>query len=278
MDAFVSRWAAWADQLPELIAQVLPVIFMGGPVLVAILGLAFGQDLFQALLSASFTSYVAALLLVSLLAPLLSAGLAGLSLIQERQAGRWDLMLLMPYDRMALLIMRVSTFLFPYRPLLGLFELLQTLGAVLLIFGLTLVQADATAQPIVGTCFFFLGPCLFLMHWERRQDYALGVAIGTLAGLGRSESQALGWTLGGVGLILGGRAMLGILALAYAPLPLSTAGGVAAFAAGLTALPLFSVPWAVVLPLWGGYFLGRELLIRWLWRATQGLLEGRGEI
>lgn len=275
MQAYEGRLARWAEIIPDLTAQYLPVIFMVAPLSLGIIALLFGTQMFQAVATILLLLFMVGVLVVSSAAPMIAAGVAAFALSKEREAGRWELLLLMPYDRAAVLMMRISTMLFPYRPLITTLDILQTIAALLLAVGLNAgSMSDDNASQIMGACFLFILPSLFMLTWERRQDYAASVALGAFAGVHPKESHALGWALGGSSSMVLLRAFIALIALAFSPLRNGLGTFLPAFVAGPAILPMLGVPLSLTVVLWVAYYGLRELFLVTIWKITVRRVEG----
>jgi hypothetical protein len=172
-------------------------------------------------------------------------------------------------------MMRISTMLFPYRPLITMLDVLQTLAALCLAIGLNAgTMSEENASQMMGACFLYLLPSMFILTWERRQDYAMSVALGAFAGIHPKESHALGWALGGSSSMVMLRAFIALVALALSPLRNGFGTFLPAFVAGPAMLPMLGVPLQLTLILWAGYYGLREILLIVLWRVTVRRVEG----
>lgn len=272
MEAYEGRLAYWAEVIPEHLIQYLPVIFMASPFGALFLAVAFGKATVEAVFGLLALITLILIILIASLGPVLGAGIAALSLVVERQAGRWDLLMMIPRDRMSVLLIRISTIQFPFRPLIGTIDILQTLSAISLAFFLNIGRAEDTN--ILSSCFFFLLPSLLVLTWERRQDYALSLAIGAYAGLHYPEDKALGWALSSSGAMVALRGFLAIMALGLSPHPNGWGTVLPAFVAGPAVLPMLGVHLLRVALLWALYYGLREIVIIWLWRASEHRVEG----
>jgi hypothetical protein len=271
--AYDHRFAYLAETVPGHVAQLLPVALIFGPMLPFVVVVLFGTSAFKAFLVALAILLVTLALLIASADAMLAAGLTAGSLSLERESGRWQLLMLIPDDRMAVVMMRVASMLMPYRPLVGTMDLLQTVFAFIAALILS-GRATEMDSNLLGLCMLFFLPSLLLLGWERQQDFALSVSLGVFAGLIRNERLALGLALSsGTGVIFV-RLVVGMIAVGVAPtahgfwvvLPVSIAGP--------AMLPMMGIPIPAFVPILLVYYGGREFVIRRLLR--EGLLRATG--
>ena len=164
--AYEHRLAYLAESVPGHVAQFLPVALLFGPFLPFVVVIIFGASVFNAFLIALLIFLIAVALLIASADGMLAAGLTAGSLNQERESGRWELLMLIPEDRMSVVIMRVSSMLMPYRPLVGTMDFLQTVAAFIAALILS-GRATETDSNLLGLCMLFFLPSLLLLGWER---------------------------------------------------------------------------------------------------------------
>jgi hypothetical protein len=264
--AYDHRFAYLAETVPGQVAQALPVILIFGPFLPFLVVIIFGASVFKAFLVALAIFLVALALLIASADSMLATGLTAGSLTLERETGRWELLMLIPDDRMAVVVMRVASMLMPYRPLVGTMDLLQTVFAFVtaLILSGRATEADSN---LLGLCMLFFVPSLILLGWERQQDFALGVSLGVFAGLMQKEKLALALSLSSGGGIVFVRLVVAMIAVGVAP----TAHGfwvvLPVCIAGPAMLPMMGTPILAFVPILLVYYVGREWVIRYLLRG-----------
>lgn len=260
--AYDHRLAYLAEALPGHVAQTLPIVLIFGPFLPFVVVILFGASVFNAFLAAMVIFLVALALLVASADSMLAAGLAAGSLTVEREAGRWELLMLIPDDRMAVVIMRVSSVLMPYRPLVGTMDLLQTVFAFITALILS-GRATESDSNLLGLCMLFFIPSLALLGWERQQDFALSVSIGVFAGLMQRDRFALGLALTSGAAVIFMRLVMAIIAVSVAP----TAHGfwvvLPVCIAGPAMLPMMGTPPLATVPILLVYYGAREYAIRY---------------
>jgi hypothetical protein len=265
--AYDSRLAYWAEEIPDQVSRILPTFFFVSPFLAMLVGILFGLDTLETVFEIVSIIFLILMLIVAAMGPVLAAGIAAGALAHERVAGRWDILMLIPNDRMSVVLMRISTMLFPYRPLVATLDILQTLSAILLVMVLNTQSLRGDASTL-GACFLFFVPSLFLLTWERRQDYAFSVVMGSYSGIVQQPDKALGWALGGSVLMLGIRGLVGMLAVGLSPTTNGLSAALPAFVAGPGVLPMLGVHLDVTLVLLVLYYGAREIAITLLWRKS----------
>jgi len=265
--AFRTRYATLADLIPDHIAQILPIVVMLTPFVGIFITVIFGTGVFRAFLLTVVFVLLSLVLVLAAVVPLLTAAVAALSLMLEHRAGRWDLLMLIPHERPAVLVMRLSSMLYPYRPLTSTADVLQSLAAISAAVVVNAAAAN-TDDTLLAACFFFILPSLFLLTWERRQDYALSVAIGGMAGVSRQN--ALGFALGGAALMLATRLMFALLIFSVAGRPSHSFNTIIPlFVGGPAMMPMLGFGLDSAVLLLALYYGLRELLIAALWKTAQ---------
>jgi hypothetical protein len=259
--------AYWAEEIPDQVSRILPTFFFVSPFLAMLVGILFGLDTLETVFEIVGIIFLILMLLVASMGPVLGAGMAAAALAYEREAGRWDILMLIPNDRISVVLMRISTMLFPYRPLVATLDILQTLSAILLVMVLNTQTLHEDASTL-GACFLFFVPSLFLLTWERRQDYAFSVVLGSYSGIAQPPERALGWALGGSAMMLGIRGLVGMLAVGLSPTSNGLNAALPAFVAGPGVLPMLGVQLDVTIVLLILYYGAREIAITMLWRKS----------
>jgi len=263
--AYNHKFAYLAETVPNQVAQALPVTLIFGPFLPFLVVIIFGTSVFKAFLVALAIFLVAFALLIASADSMLASGLTAGSLTVEREAGRWELLMLIPDDRMAVVIMRVASMLMPYRPLVGTMDLLQTVFAFV---AALILSGRATEQDsnLLGLCMLFFLPSLFLLGWERQQDFALGVSLGVFTGLMKKERLALAISLSSGAGIVFVRLMVAMIAVGVAPTAHGFWVALPVCIAGPAMLPMMGTPVLVFIPILLVYYGVREYVIRYLLR------------
>jgi|GEM_PF-5755184 len=271
--AYDGRFVSLAESIPEQLAQILPLTLITAPFLAFIVILLFGTQTLATIATIIGLLLLIAILMVAAGGTFITASLGALAVADEREAGRWELMMILPRKRIDVLMMRISTILFPYRPLVDTLNLLQTIAALMMTF-VFIGQVNRSGDDVFGTCVIFLLPTLFLLTMERRQDFALSVAIGSYAGLARNRDTALGWAMSGVVALMAARLMAGMVIFAFAPWERGLFSVFPSVVAGPSVLSLLSAsPLTTVLVLMVYYGL-RELTLSLLWRTMHNRLIG----
>lgn len=271
--AHQTRLAAFSEALPDYLLNVLPTAFFAFPVVVLMIGMVFGMSTFRAVMIVTWILFLVLAVFSAGLGMMAGGGLAAYGLAREQEAGNWEVLMMLPQDRMGLLMMRVSATLFPYHPLITTLEVLQTASGFLAAIILN-AKLDSPERDLLGACFVYLIPALAVMTWERRQDHALTVALGIFVGLSRKPQSALGWALGGGALLLALRLMTGLLAFGFSPIASMDGVGLPTLIAGVAILPVVAVSLKVAVPTMLVYYLLREALIFYFWRKIQDKMRG----
>lgn len=272
-EAYRAPLAYIAQEIPDKINIIIPWMLLILPTGALMVGLIGGASAFSTLIALVGFFMLGIGLFVAALGTMLTIGLVTKALGEEHRAGRWDLLMLMPYDRASVVVMRAASMLHPYRPLISMLDLIQTGVAMLLALYIN-GQADTFDNNLVGICTAFWLPTLFILTWERRQDYALAVGVGVLLGMNDKPHNSLSMALGSGVVSLGLRLIFGLLAVGLAPnangfgvlLPTVLAGPGMLFMMGVT--PIISAALLIV------YYLGREALIHVIWRRALGQVWG----
>lgn len=266
-DAFGSRLALLADAIPDWLVNIVPTLMVFLPVTALVIAILFGVQTFTAVMSIFALMVVGLAVGVGTVGTPITAGVAAAALVGEQRSGRWEMIMMMPYDRTHVMVMRLSSMIYPYRTLITSIDLLQTFFALVVAMYLS-GSASSTDSILVGTCVIFAVPSLILLSWERRQDFALSVAIGAWAGLfGREQSTKIAVTTG-TGLILVSRAIIGLLAIGFAPNAHGFALMLPIFIAGPAMLPMMGIALEWAIPLLLLYYGGREIAIHRVWRRS----------
>lgn len=273
--AYESRFVQVAEVFPEQIAQIIPLAFVTSPFVALFIALVFGTSTFMTIATIIGVLLLLFVLLIASGGPMVVAGLGALAVADEREAGRWELMMMIPQRRLEVLMMRISTILFPYRPLIDTLNILQTIAALILSF-IFIGQVNRSGSDVFGICIVFILPVILLLALERRQDYALSVAMGSYAGLSRNRDTALSWAFSGVAGLLALRVFAGMLAFGLAPWEGGLPSIMTAIVGGPAVLTLISVNPFVTLVVLAGYYALREYLVKMLWHNTTERLQGWG--
>ena len=265
--AYESRMAYLAEVIPEWLSHIIPLLFLVGPFVALFVAILFGTTVFNFFLLITGIILVTATLILASAGMVSSAALAAFSVVDEREAGRWELLMLLPHDRVSVLIMRISSMLYPYRPLISTLDVLQTLTAFMAAIIIN-AGSDSLNNDLLGACFIYFIPTLFMLTWERRQDYAISIALGAYAGLTRREQNALGLSLGGSTIMLAIRALIGMLAFGLSSRVNSFGVVLPVFIGGPAMMPVVGIPLSYSLLLLVLYYTTREFAITALWRAS----------
>lgn len=268
--AYNNPIAQYAELLTERFAEYGPALTILLPLMFALAALLFGKDGFTVAFTLTAIVFLAAAVVVILGSLCVAAGLSAYAVARERLEGRWDLIMLIPKDRSSILWMRVSSILNPYRPTMITFEVLQNALAMLAVFVVSLNDVDDSR---LGICLAFFIPALFLLTWERHQDYALAVAMGAFLGLKYDDRRAFSISLAGVGFILMARAVFVMVAYGISTPPGGMDVIVPSLIGGVTMLPMAGIPlWACAV---GGfsYFAAREAAIAYFRHASLHLMD-----
>jgi len=269
--AYQGAGARWVEGTLEWVANTLPSLLLLVPFLFTGVCFLFGTAPLWWLILALLGLGIGVLLCIAGLTLFLPLALARLGLQKERQSGDWDLLLMTPLPRAQILHLFLSSSLYVYRDLLFLLGWTQNLCGLLLMLGLLGFsnEANTSLGQTNAWCFLFIWPCFFCLNFERRQDFALGVALGTFSAL-RGDM----WGgLSGALLSLMFRAALGLLSLLWLGSGQGVANLLPTLIGGAGVLPLLA--WQA--PAWLGmmsYFIAREALIAALWRGAASRLGG----
>lgn len=273
------RWSHYAYNNPiarraelaaEKIAEYGPSLLVVVPFMFGLAALFFGKEGFAVAVTLTTILFVLVSMVVLVGALCLAAGLSAFAIARERLEGRWDLVMLIPKDRSTVLWMRVSSILHPYSPMMVTFEVLQNALALVAVFVVALSNVNDSQ---LGVCLTFFIPALFLLTWERHQDYALGVVVGTFMGLKYDERRAFSLSMSGVGFILAARMAFVMIAYGISTPPGGLEVTIPALIGGITVLPMVGVPmWSCVLV--GTIYFGlRELAIAYFRHAALRLVD-----
>lgn len=264
--AYEHPMAALAEKLPEKIGEVLTMSIVGIPLLALAVQVLFGSSMFAVLTAMLGAAVLVTVLVVSVLALALGALLAAMSVAQERGAGRWDLIMILPDDRSNLMLMRISSIIYPYRPFLITIEVLQNVIALLAV-AIVGVAVDNNEQ-MMSLCLLYFLPSLFVLSWERRQDYALSLMVGGLVGVVYDGRRAFSMALVGTGLLVSLRMMVVLAAFGAGGTSTEFSAVIPALIGGPALIPMIGVqPWAA-LGFMLFYYAAREALISAVWRTT----------
>ncbi len=273
MEAYSSRTAYFANEIPDRLAEAIPVLLLLVPVLAFLFGVLFGLSTF--IMAVGLTAFILLVtgLVIAVLGAMLGAGLAASALLTERASGRWDVLMMIPYERAGVMMMRVASRLEPYRPIVATLDILQTLGGMLVALVLS-TRPMAVNTNLLGICFLAAPLVVVILMWERRQDYALSVAWGVYGGLFFGQQDPFRLALGGGAWLLMGRALAGMLAVGLAV----NAHGIwlllPVLVGGPGLLLMLGTPWYVVLGLLGAYYGLREWMLARAWEQVQAHLHG----
>jgi hypothetical protein len=129
------------------------------------------------------------------------------------------------------------------------------------------------ADDLISTCFVFFIPAMLLLSWERRQDHVLSLAVGAFAGLVYHERLVLSRTIMMMGLVLGLRLMMVLLAFGVSGYALHLSSAVPGLVGGVGMLSISGVSFFPALGFALLYYALREALITAIWRNVVHHLE-----
>ncbi|MFP4323259.1 MAG: hypothetical protein ACLFTK_12465 [Anaerolineales bacterium] len=272
-DAYNTRAAYLASEIPDRMAEAIPLVVLVVPLVAFSFGIIFGLSTFLVAVGITAFIFLVAALLVAYLGPIMTTGLAAGALATERTTGRWDVLMMIPYERAGVMMMRVASRLEPYRPIMATLEILQSLAGMLIALVLS-TRPSAINTNLLGICFITAPLVIVILMWERRQDYALSIALGVYGGLKLSAQDPFRLALGSGAALVTGRAIIGLLAVGLAV----NAHGVwlvlPVMIGGPGLLLMLGTPWYTALGLLALYYGGREWAIRRAWACIQADLHG----
>ena len=265
--AYSHRWAHLAEALPEKISQYTIVILLVVPLLALLIQVLLGEDIFDIFVVLFGVTGFLMAIVMSISGVGLASSLASMSVAAERSEGRWDLLMMLPNDRASVLLMRIASMLYPYRPLIATFDVLQGAVAFMSVLAVTLA-VDMRNDDLISLCFVYILPCIALLIWERRQDNVLSLVTGAFAGLFYGSKNALSMAMIGTGLLLAFRLMIVLGAFAAMGRSAHLLTLLPALIGGPAMLPVIG------LPFWGSigfivaYYAVREVIIGVVWQAV----------
>ncbi|NJL96110.1 MAG: hypothetical protein HC915_21460 [Anaerolineae bacterium] len=262
-----STWLArMAEQLPSKIGEGLTLLIVAVPFAALTLQVLFGATIFSTVSTLFGVGTFAAALLVSVAGMSVATVMSAQAIAAERQSGRWDLLMMLPRERSSILLMRLSSILYPYRPLIVTFDILQSIAALFSV-GLVALFWEVDNQ-LISLCIVYTVPVWLLLSWERRQDYALSMLVGAMAALVSLQRRTLIPAMVGVLLLLAYRLMMTLLAFGVAGFAPHLVMLLPGIIGGPAVLPMVGVPFGWSLVFIGLYFASREGVLLVLWRAT----------
>ncbi len=273
------RWSHYAYNNPvarnsekasEKIAEYGPSLTIVIPLFFGLAALLFGRQGFTVAVSITAMLFVLVALIVLVGSLGLATGLSAWAVARERLEGRWDLVMLIPKDRATVLWMRVSSMLHPYRPMMVTFEVLQNALALISVFIVAIGNADDSR---LGVCLAFILPAIVLISWERYQDYALGVAVGTFLGLNFDDRRAFSLSLSATGFIIALRMAFVMIAYGISTPPGGFETVFPGFIGGMTVLPMVGIPLWACITIGASYVIVREIAIALFCRASLRLMD-----
>lgn len=266
-ESFEARAATWAQEVPDFLLNYIPMTLLIAPFIPLGGVIFFGVSVFTTIIGLMVLIFLVGSLLFASIGNLLTAGLTASTLSHERQSGRWELLMLLPHDRVAILAMRISSRLVPYQAVIGMINLIQSLCTFIVAGALTAGAASMTDNT-TAICLLWLLPTLFLLSWERRQDYAFSVTAGLFGVMRQAGQDSWGVAFIIPTLILIGRGLMGLLGVALAA---NVHGFWAVFPTilgGPAMLPVMGVPMPLAIALLSAYYGLREVVIWQLWQMS----------
>jgi hypothetical protein len=146
----------------------------------------------------------------------------------------------------------------------------QNVLALLSVFIVAIGNADDSR---LGVCLAFILPALVLISWERYQDYALGVAVGTFLGLNFDDRRAFSLSLSATGFILALRMAFVMIAYGISTPPGGFEMVFPGFIGGMTLLPLAGIPLWACAAVGISYVIVREAAIALFCRASLHVMD-----
>lgn len=263
--AYSHRWAHLAESLPEVLSQYSLALMLVVPLAALFIQVILGATIFNLILTVFGVSGLMLAITTSVAGVGLASALAAISVAQERSEGRWDLLMMLPGDRPSVLLMRIASMLYPYRPLIATVDILQSAIAFLSVIAVT-VLVDMNNEELISMCFVYMLPCMILLTWERRQDHVLSLVGGGFTGLFYSSKQALSMAMTSAGLLLAFRVMFVMAAFAAIGRSAYLVTMLPALIGGPAMLPIINLPFWESLGFILVYYTLREVIIGIIWQ------------